>query len=55
MSPSLGFRDGSKLTRCSFIPKIFREKAVKGGEEGERKWILRGVEGECRSGEVLAM
>lgn len=38
-----------------FIPKMFRKKEVLDEEKVERKWILQGVEGECRSGEVLAM
>jgi hypothetical protein len=41
----------------SWIPKVFRKKAdTKEAEaEGERKWILKGVECTCSSGEVLAM
>jgi hypothetical protein len=40
----------------SWIPKVFRKKAdTKEELEGERKWILKGVECTCSSGEVLAM
>jgi hypothetical protein len=36
---------------------MFRKKVVKQEveEQGERKWILKGVECDCHSGEVLAM
>jgi hypothetical protein len=42
---------------CSWIPKVFRKKADtnEAEVEGERKWILKGVECTCSSGEVLAM
>jgi len=41
----------------SWIPKVFRKKAdtAEAEVEGERKWILKGVECTCSSGEVLAM
>lgn len=46
-----------------WIPRALRKKAKHGegdeaGEEVEsvkKKWILRGVECECQSGQVLAM
>jgi len=45
-----------KLT-SSWIPKAFRKKAEVKEQEGEKekKWILKGVECSCSSGEVLAM
>lgn len=42
-----------------WIPKAFRGKTEKGEEAEEgvprRKWILKGAECDCKSGEVLAM
>jgi hypothetical protein len=39
----------------SWVPKAFRKKKEKEEGDQERKWILKGVETECHSGEVLAM
>jgi hypothetical protein len=46
----------SRLTN-RWIPKVFQKKAEKEdtGGEVEKKWILKGVECDCHSGEVLAM
>lgn len=43
------------LTISRLVPKFLRKTAEKEETEEKRKWILKGVEGECHSGEVLAM
>lgn len=40
-----------------WLPSIGKKRKVEDAEQGvqRKKWILKGVECECQSGEVLAM